>query len=464
MNILIAPNSMKGSLDALEFASQIGKGFREVSPVFNIREVPVADGGDHTGIILGGALNGRHYTEEVADPLGRVIPAGYVISGRTAVIEMAAASGLRLLAPGEAHPEKAASRGTGELISAALARGCTRILLGAGGSATIDGGIGMLAALGFRFFDQNGLELPGSPGSLSQVKKIETPGKWPAETEFIILADVDNPLLGENGAAVVFGPQKGAGREMVIRLEEGLTHWISLLEELSGKRLRDIPGMGAAGGIAAGLVAFLQGRIVSGAGYIFDTLGMDAHLAWADWVITGEGRADNTGLEAKAPGTLARLATAARKPVTLVTGSYEPSIARHFDGVLSISNGSEPLPVLMTSAGQRTRDLSRQLAAILLKSYPGQFLLHSDLIHAENLIRENHFKKAAEVLDQMNRNDLAYVWYLRGLIPFRTQAWREAINNFRKCLELDPGNQGATTHLTMVSQILAFRNPDLLNP
>jgi len=139
-------------------------------------------------------------------------------------------------------------------------------------------------------------------------------------------------------------------------------------------------------------------------------------------------------------------------------------MACHFDGVLSISNGSEPLPVLMTSAGQRTRDLSRQLAAILLKSYPGQFLLHSDLIHAENLIRENHFKKAAEVLDQMNRNDLAYVWYLRGLIRYKFQEWGEATNNFRKCLELDPGNPWATTHLAMVSQILAFRNPDLLNP
>ncbi len=464
MNILIAPNSMKGSLDARTFATQIGEGFRAVSPVFNIREVPVADGGDDTAEILGDAMKGRFFTEEVADPLGRRVPAGYMISGQTAVIEMAAASGLRLLSPEECNPERTTSRGTGELIRAAMARGCSKILLGAGGSATIDGGIGMLSALGFRFFDKNGTELPGDPGSLTRVAKIEVPETWPGETDIVILADVDNPLLGENGAAEVFGPQKGADGAMVMRIGEGLTHWISLLESHSGKRLRDLPGMGAAGGIASGLVAFLKGRIVNGADFIFGELGLDRHIDWADWIISGEGRADRRGLEAKATGALAKRAAAAQKPVTLLTGSFDPVIAPGFDGVFSISNGSEVLSDLMASAGEKTFDLSSQLARILLMSYPGLADLHRKLGEAEKLIHGTQPGKAKELLDHLDRNDLSCTWYLRGLVSYKFQAWGDAINHFRKSLEMDTGNKKASAHLAMISQILAFRNPDLLNP
>ncbi|HNU77141.1 MAG: glycerate kinase [Bacteroidota bacterium] len=464
MNILIAPNPMKGSLDSKSFAACIGKGFREVSPVFNLREVPLADGGDDTGKILTALMQGRIFRESATGPAGGEIFAEYAIAGRTAIIEMASASGLRLLGPGEANPEKTTSRGTGELIRAAVDRGCTRILLGAGGSATVDGGIGMLGALGFSFFDVHGSELKALPCSLGLVERIQRSAEWPEGVGITILADVDNPLCGEQGAARIFGPQKGADQEMVLRIEERLSHWIGVLEREAGTSLRDIPGMGAAGGVASGLVVFLNGRIVNGAGYIFDLLEMEKQIAWADWIITGEGCADKRGGSAKAPGALARLASAAGKPVTMIAGSYDPDISAGYDGTFSISNGSEPLAELLKKAAEKTTLLARQIASILLKSYPENFKAHQIFTEIENLIREGKNARAQELLEVISQDACSHFWYLKGLISFKSQDWGNAMNHFRKSFDLDPGNSKPATNLTIIQQILSFRNPDLLNP
>ncbi len=369
MNILIAPNSMKGSLNADEFASSVEEGFKSVSLVFNIRKVPVADGGDYTGNLLIRALSADTETEKVQDPLGRETEAFFGVKGDTAVIEMASASGIRLLSPEERNPEAASTFGTGQLMRAALKKGCTRIILGVGGSATIDGGIGMLEALGFSFYNENGMKIPGTPGSLKFVKKITAPGIFPPYPEIIVLGDVNNPLLGERGAARVFGPQKGAGPDALARIEAGLENWAELLGQISGKNLRDLPGTGAAGGIATGLMALLRARLVNGAEYIFDLLKIDEHIQWTDWIITGEGAMDDQSLHLKAPEFLARKAAAMNKPVTAITGSWHPSATDSYHGVFSICKGPVSIREAISNAGSMVSDVSAQIARLLLRSF-----------------------------------------------------------------------------------------------
>lgn len=464
MNILIAPNSMKGSLDCRAVAEAVAAGFRQASPVFNLRLVPLADGGDFTGPLLREALGAREFREVVADPLGRPVEAVYGIAGVTAVIEMAEASGLRLLSEEERHPAAATSFGTGQLIRAALDRGCRKILLGLGGSASIDGGMGLLAALGFTFHDAAGELLNPLPASLYRVERITPPPGFSAETEFILLADVTNPLLGEQGAAAIFGPQKGATPAMISGLEEGLAHWISLLESQCGKSLRDLPGMGAAGGVAAGLVAYYGAQVVSGADYIFDLVNLDASIGWADWIITGEGRTDSRGGETKAPGRLAARAAASGKPVTALAGSYEEEGTASYAGVFSIGNGPHSLQELMSAAAGRMTSLALQIARVLLYSYPGALLHHSRLSLASQALQNNDPERLLSLLGEGDLDYLAACWYLRGSLFHKLQRWGDAINAYAQCLHLDPGNQKAQAGVAMVQQILSFRNPDLLNP
>lgn len=464
MNVLIAPNSMKGSLDAPGVAAAVAAGFREASPVFNLRLVPIADGGDFTGEILRDALGARDFRETVAGPLGAPVDAVYGIAGHTAVIEMASASGLRLLGRREYLPGEASSLGTGELIRAALARGCRRIIVGLGGSATVDGGIGLLAGMGFSFYDASGNSLPPLPSSLRRVSRLEAPGDLPQNVEYILLADVANPLLGEEGAARVFGPQKGAGPVMIRELETGLTHWITLLEELSGKPLRHLPGIGAAGGVASGLVALCGATLVRGAEFLFDHLNMERHLSWADWIITGEGRCDLRGGKDKGPGRLAIMAAAATKPVTSISGSFDSRATGEYAGVFSISNGAETLQELTGGAAERVRVLSYELARVLLAAFPGAAGHHRLLTEAGKSFAENDIPRALILLDEGDAGQLSSCWHLRGTIYQKLQQWGDAINCFSKSLELDQGNKKSEAGLAMVRQILAFRNPDLLNP
>ena len=245
INVLIAPNSMKGSLNAFEFAEVVEEAFRKVSKRYSITKLPVADGGDYTGEVLRKNLQAHLVKLEVTDPLGRQISSGYGVAGETAIIEMADASGVRLLAKGELNPLKTSSLGTGTLINDAIRNGCKEILLGVGGSATIDGGAGMLTALGFRLFDENGSLLEGNGGNLSRINRVQQP-TLPKNVSMKIICDVENPLLGTQGAVKVFGAQKGATPQMKTLLENGLANWCQILEHDSGKRLGSLNGAGAA--------------------------------------------------------------------------------------------------------------------------------------------------------------------------------------------------------------------------
>ncbi len=361
MNILVAPNSMKGSLNAFDFADAVEQAFLEVSGNFNIRKIPVADGGDFTGAVLAQALNAKEVQIEVAGPLGEKIKASYAVAGKTAVIEMAGASGIKLLKNNQLNPMKTSSFGTGQLITDAINNGCHEIFLGIGGSATVEGGTGMMEAMGFKLLDEKGQELEGNGGNLGRIKDVKKTG-YPVHVSFKIISDVSNPLLGKNGAAAVFGPQKGASPEMVENLEKGLKNWVELLEEMSGKKLAGLNGAGAAGGIALPLLAFFNAEIVPGADFILSQLNFETHVKWADLVITGEGKIDSQTLSDKAPAVVAKTARKYGKPVIAFGGSVSMEAAEAFDGIFSMMNESMSLEKAMENSRELVFNFSTQLA------------------------------------------------------------------------------------------------------
>ena len=366
MKILIAPNSMKGSLSAFDFADAIENGFRKVSGDFIIRKIPVADGGDFSGEVLRHAFDAMEFEVRVRDPLCREIISRYWIRERSAIIEMANASGMKLIEPELLNPMIASSFGTGELIRHAAEMGCTEVVLAVGGSATVDGGTGMLEALGFRFYDKAGERLSSSGRSLSEIVTAEVPENICKNINISILCDVNNPLTGPEGAAEVFAPQKGADKWMVKQLETGLKNWAELIKAKTGIDVDSMPGMGAAGGIASGIVAFLGGKIVPGADFIFDKLRINEAIEWADLIITGEGKLDSQSLFNKAPGVLARRAKAAGKPVVAITGIAETDIHPLFDGVFSITDRPMSSEMAMNNAYRLVEKLSVQIAGLLI--------------------------------------------------------------------------------------------------
>ena len=271
IKVLVAPNSMKGSLKAFEFADVVEKAFMRISPCFEIMKVPVADGGDFTGEVLKQAFQAVPVEVGVKDPLGRPVASKYFRSGRTAIIEMADASGIKLLKLHELNPMETSSYGTGELIIAAIEAGCTEVILGVGGSATVDGGAGMMEAFGYRYMDDKGEYVVGNGGNLIRINTIKK-NNWYEDVSIKIITDVENPLLGIFGAATVFGPQKGATSKQVKVLEEGLSNWCNLIEKDSGIKLSHRNGEGAAGGIAVPLLAWTNAEIISGADFILAAL------------------------------------------------------------------------------------------------------------------------------------------------------------------------------------------------
>lgn len=463
MNILAAPNSMKGSLNAIDFSMAIERGFRSISPVFNVRKLPIADGGDFTGSILCDALKAKKINVLVSDPYGSQIEAEIGITGRTAIIEMASASGLRLLNPLELNPMKATTFGTGQLIKRAIELGCTKILLGVGGSATVDGGIGILEALGFSFSDAQGELLPGNPASLEKVNKIHFPSSILSGIDIIILCDVNNPMLGENGAATVFGPQKGANKEMVIRLESGLSNWVDVLERDAGKEIRSMEGMGAAGAVSSALVTLLNAKLVEGASAIFDILELDKHLDWADLIITGEGKFDAQSLALKAPVALASKAKFLDKPVIALAGSFDTEMEKVFDGVFPVVNGPMALNEAMQNAAELVMTTSMQLAGVILRSNTDLYKNHLLCESAKKHLSKGEINNAVECMDQID-NQTAVYWYLKGLKLQKEQNWGAALNCFLQTLEIDSGLEQARTSIGIIRNILNFTNPSLLDP
>lgn len=317
--VVVAPQSFKGSADAVAVAAAIARGLRRVWPRAECVEVPLADGGEGTVHALVRATNGELRRSPAHDPLLREIDAEWGMLGdrTTAVVEMAAASGLPLLREDERDPRVASTRGTGELILAAAMTGAHRIVVGIGGSATNDGGAGMARAFGYHFFDPDGNELPEGGAALARLARID--GQTDPRLirpSIDVACDVRNPLLGPEGASAVFGPQKGATPEIVRELDAALTRYADVVERFVGRPIRDIPGAGAAGGLGAGLLAFLDARLVSGAQLVLDAVRFERRLDGATLVVTGEGRIDGQSVYGKL--TQAVTAAARRRGVRVV--------------------------------------------------------------------------------------------------------------------------------------------------
>jgi glycerate kinase len=333
LKIAIAPDSFKGSLTAEEAADCMEAGFRRVyGRRISVVKIPMADGGEGTVRAVVAASGGRLVKAAATDPLGRRIRAEYGLigDGHTAVIEVAAASGLPLLQPHERNPLLATSRGTGELLRHAVLRGAKTIVLGLGGSATVDGGMGLAQALGIRFLDARGVAIGDGGGALGRVSRIDVSGLMPElrDVRIEIACDVTNPLCGRNGAARIYGPQKGAPPAMVRHLETGLQRLGAVVRKASGQDWARYAGAGAAGGMAVPLLAFCNAQMGSGVDLVMRTVGLEERLAGCDLVITGEGRIDGQTARGKTPVGVARTARKLGLPVIAICGSAGPGVHR----------------------------------------------------------------------------------------------------------------------------------------
>ena len=328
MRILICPDSFKESLSAIEVCDCVERGLKKANSKFKIEKIPLADGGEGTVEALVLATRGRSLKCRVRDPLGRIIWARYGIlgDGKTAIIEMAAASGLALVPMKKRNPLLTTTYGTGEMIANALNRGCQKIIIGIGGSATVDGGCGMAQALGVRLLDGIGREIGFGGGEIEKVEKIDLKfmDKRIARTDFIIASDVKNRLLGPRGAARVYGPQKGATPEMVERLERGLSHLARVIRKELSISVENIPGSGAAGGLGAGLYAFLGAKMESGVELVMRIAKLEHRIRKADLIITGEGQLDRQTLYGKTVMGVIKMARKHRVPVICIAGAIMP--------------------------------------------------------------------------------------------------------------------------------------------
>ncbi|MDX2035668.1 MAG: glycerate kinase [Isosphaeraceae bacterium] len=356
MKVVIAPDKFKGALSAPDVARAMARGVRRASSRAVIDEVPMADGGEGTVDALIAATGGRERFTDVAGPLGDPVRArwGILGDGSTAVLEMAAASGLVLVPAQQRDPRRASTRGTGELLLAALDAGVSRVILGIGGSATNDGGAGLAQALGYRLLDANGDELPPGGAALARLDRIDAERVDPRVREVVVevACDVDNPLCGPRGASAIYGPQKGANPEMVLELDAALARFASVAARDLGRDVADLPGAGAAGGLGAGLVAFAGGRLSRGAGLVIDAVGLERRLAGAAVCFTGEGAIDGSSLFGKTAIAVARLARTWDCAVVALVGSIGPGAEAALDegvtAVLPIAPGPSSLEDAIT--------------------------------------------------------------------------------------------------------------------
>lgn len=326
--IVIAIDSFKGSLSSLEAARAVEEGILSLLPQAQCDLLPMADGGEGLLEALQQALGLRPQGVPAHDPLMRPLEGSYLWGGRTALVELASVGGLPLLGDNERNPWKTTTYGVGELLADALKRGARRLIVGLGGSATNDGGVGLLQALGVRFLDREGQPLMGGGEILGEIQQINTSRLLPEarEAEWILVCDVDNPLCGPEGASRVYAPQKGATPEMVEALEHGMAHYAERLESHSGVRVAELSGGGAAGGVAAGIVALLGAKIERGFEWISGQLRLEERIASADLVLTGEGRIDEQSLRGKLPFGVAERARRHQKPCVALCGSCSPLI------------------------------------------------------------------------------------------------------------------------------------------
>jgi glycerate kinase len=342
LRILVAPQEFKGTLTARQAAEAMARGLQRALPAAEIEMLPLADGGPGTVDALVEATRGRYLTKEVRDPLGRPVRARWGALGdkRTAVIEMAAASGLTLLSEDERDAMRASTFGTGQLIAAALDARYRQLIVGLGGSATNDGGAGAAQALGARLLDGEGEELEPGGAALARLARIDVKrldGRL-AEAEVVVATDVANPLCGRNGASLLYGAQKGATREQARALDAALAHYAEVVKRDLGIDIPNVAGFGAAGGLAAGLVAFCGATVRPGFDVVAEVVGFAERMRAADLIVTGEGRLDRQTAFGKTPAGVARAARAASKPVVAVVGSVrEHETASLFDAVCAVT-------------------------------------------------------------------------------------------------------------------------------
>lgn len=372
MKILLAPDKFKGSLTAEAVCAAMTDGIRRANPAAEIIAVPMADGGEGTAAVLTAGTAGRWHTILVQDPLGRPVEAGYGISGdgKTAFIEMAQASGLRLLNRTDYNPFKASTFGTGEVIAEAIRQGVDHIVLGIGGSATNDAGTGMAAALGWRFLDASGRALQPCGGNLGQITALISPeNTFPVTVD--VACDVTNPLVGPQGATYVYGPQKGAKPEDLPVLDAGMTHLATLVNRQFGQDLATMPGAGAAGGLGAGAVLFLKGKLIEGVNLLIQQTRLAEKMADADLVLTGEGRIDNQTLQGKLIAGITRLAKEQHIPVVALCGSLqldpEELVQLGLTSAFSIVPGPVHLDDALAHAAAYLKQTTFQVIRMLMK-------------------------------------------------------------------------------------------------
>ncbi|QGP92287.1 Glycerate 2-kinase [Neomoorella glycerini] len=372
--IVIAPDSFKESLDAPAVAAAIAEGIKRVFPEVETVTVPMADGGEGLTTTLVAATGGRAITTTVTGPLGQPVRAAWGIlgDGTTAVVEMAQASGLPLVPREKRNPLFTTTYGTGELIRQALDAGCRRLIVGIGGSATNDGGAGMAQALGVKLLDAGGQDIKPGAAGLEELDHIDIQGLDPRvkDAEILVACDVDNPLCGPRGASAVYGPQKGAPPEMVPRLDAALARLADIIERDLGKDVRELPGAGAAGGLGAGLVAFLDANLRRGIELVMEAVDLDGFLArGADLVITGEGEINRQTAYGKVPAGVARVAGKYGIPVVALVGSIGEGASTVYDhgikGFMSIVPRPVPLAYCLENAASLLADAAERLVRLL---------------------------------------------------------------------------------------------------
>ncbi|MBL5768289.1 glycerate kinase [Heyndrickxia sporothermodurans] len=373
MKIVIVPDSFKESLTALEAANAIEEGFSAVIPDAEYIKLPMADGGEGTVQSLVDATNGKIIEKVVTGPLGLPVQGffGLLGNGKTAVIEMSAASGIHHVPLDKRNPLLTTTYGTGELIVEALNFGAKEIIMGLGGSATNDGGAGMAQALGAKLLNNQKEQISFGGAALSDLKTIDISqvDSRLSNVQFIVACDVDNPLTGENGASAIFGPQKGATQEMVNRLDKSLLHFANIIKKELHKNVDRVPGAGAAGGMGAGMLAFFNAELKRGIDIVTQTLKLETHLEGADLVITGEGKIDGQTIFGKTPIGVAKLAKKKDIPVIGVAGYIEDKNRRvreeGIDALFSIVPGATLLEDAMTNAYQYLKDCSENIARVI---------------------------------------------------------------------------------------------------
>lgn len=373
MKIIIAPDSFKGSLTSSQVCAAIKRGIEKADESIDIITIPMADGGEGTVDALMNSLGGSKIQVWVKDPLFRKIKVQYGIldDGITAVIEMASASGLALLSREERNPMNTTTYGTGELINDALDRGCRKFIIGIGGSATNDGGIGMAAALGARFYDSEGNEIELTGSGLTKLDSIDLRELDPRvkESSFRVFCDVENPLYGPSGAAYVYGRQKGADDEMIEKLDNGLRRLSEIIEKDLGKSVASIPGAGAAGGLGAGLMAFLDAKLEKGIDFLMQTICFEERIKDADLIITGEGRMDEQTKYGKTVFGIIKAAKKQEIPVVGICGSIgdgvEELYAEGLSSVFSIVNR----PMSLSESIEQAYELLTSTAENVIRLY-----------------------------------------------------------------------------------------------